>query len=73
MANAKDKVTLDSIFKNSNYNLSLFSEKDIKDLESKIRLQKNKPYINCIIRDKEVQLKPEEAVRQLYAVKLIND
>jgi hypothetical protein len=29
--------------------------------------------ILCIIREKEVQLKPEEVVRQLYTVKLIND
>lgn len=73
MANGKDKITLASILKNSSYNLSLFSEKDIKALEVKIKVQKNKPYIDCIIREKEVQLKPEEVVRQLYAVKLIND
>lgn len=74
MANGKDKITLASILKESSYNLSLFSEKDIKALESKIKLlQKNKPYVNCIIRGKEVQLKPEEVVRQLYTTKLIND
>jgi len=73
MSNDKNKITLVAILKDSNYNLSLFSEKDIKALESKIRLQKNKPYLECVIREKEVQLKPEEVVRQLYALKLIND
>jgi type I restriction enzyme M protein len=46
---------------------------DIKALESNIKVQKNTPYISCIIREKDVQLKPEEVVRQLYALKLIND
>lgn len=73
MANDKDKITLASILKDSSYNLSLFFEKDIKALEAKIKIQKSKPYVDCIIREKEVQLKPEEVVRQLYAVKLIND
>lgn len=67
-----DNITLTSILKDSSYNLSLFDEKDIKALESKIKLQKNKPYVECIIREKDVQLKPEEVVRQLYAAKLIN-
>ena len=55
MVNGKDKLTLASILKDSNYKLSLFSEKDIKVIESKIKIQKNKPYIDCIIRAKEVQ------------------
>ena len=67
----KDNITLASILKDSDYNLSLFSEKDIKTLESKIKVQKNKPYVECIVREKEVQLKPEEIVRQLYALKLM--
>lgn len=73
MANDKNVITLVSILKDSNYNLSLFAEADRKALESKINVKKDKPYINCIIREKEVQLKPEEIVRQLYAFKLINE
>jgi hypothetical protein len=42
MANGKDKLTLASILKDSNYKLSLFPEKDIKVIESKIKIQKNK-------------------------------
>jgi len=73
MANSRSNITLVSILKDSNYDLSLFGEVDIKALESKIKMQKNKPYVDCVIRDKEVQLKPEEVVRQLYTVKLINE
>jgi len=73
MANGKGQIVLASILKDSSYNLSLFTEKDIRALEAKIKIQKGKPYILCIIREKEVQLKPEEVVRQLYTVKLIND
>ncbi len=64
--------TLASILRDSNYSLSIFTEPDIKSLESKIISKDGKAYINCIIRDKEIQLKPEEIIRQLYASKLIN-
>jgi len=70
--NTNEKITLATILKDSNYNLSLFPEEYIRELESKIRIVKNKPYINCIIRDREIFLKPEEVIRQLYALKLMN-
>ena len=65
-------ITLASILKDSNYSLSIFTESEIKSLESKIISRDRKAYINCIIRDKEIQLKPEEVIRQLYAAKLID-
>ncbi|MFC2021911.1 N-6 DNA methylase [Chloroflexota bacterium] len=64
--------TLASILKDSNYSLSIFTEPEIKSLESKIISKDGKAYINCIIREKEIQLKPEEIIRQLYTTKLIN-
>jgi type I restriction enzyme M protein len=64
--------TLASILKDSNYSLSIFTEPEIKSLESKIISKDGKAYINCIIRDKQIQLKPEEIMRQLYAAKLID-
>ncbi|MGD0596845.1 MAG: N-6 DNA methylase [Sedimentisphaerales bacterium] len=67
-----DNITLAAILKDSNYNLSIFHPTEVIALEAKIKLLKHKPYIDCIIREKEVQLKPEEVVRQLYASKLIN-
>lgn len=69
----KSNITLSSILKDSDYNLSLFAEKDIKTLESKIKVQKDKPYVDCIVREKDVLLKHEEVVRQLYTLKLINE
>jgi len=64
--------TFASILKDSNYSLSLFTESEVKDLESKIISKDEKAYINCIIRNKEISLKPEEIIRQLYAAKLID-
>jgi len=59
--------------------LSLFSLNELKTLEGKIITKTNnktaKPtyWVNCIIRNKEIQIKPEEIVRQLYAQKLIEE
>lgn len=66
---------LQSILKDSNYNLSLFSDEEIEALRKKAFTKeargKETPFINCIVRDKDIQLKPEEVVRQLYAARLI--
>ena len=70
---AKSKITLLSILKDSQYNLSIFTPIEITAFEKKIIVKNNKPYIQCFIREKEIQLKPEEVVRQLYASKLIKD
>ena len=67
---------LQSILKDSNYSLSLFSSKEIGELRMEIftKQVKNKetPFIECVIRNKEIQLKPEEVVRQLYAKRLLS-
>ena len=71
------KSILSSIILDSKYSLDIFPAKNVDELEQKIILKnnkgKNKPFINCIIREKLIQLKPEEIVRQLYAQVLIND
>jgi type I restriction enzyme M protein len=61
------------IVKDSNYSLSLFEPKLIGELESKITVRDNKAYVVCAIRDKEIVLKPEEVVRQLYVIKLLQE
>jgi len=66
-------MNLQEILKDSNYSLALFSDEEIKSLEGKITLKNDKPYIECVVREKEIMLKPEEVVRQLYASKLINE
>ena len=57
-------------------NLSMFSENEIKSLQERAFSRTNRGieaiFVNCIVRDKEVQLKPEETVRQLYATRLID-
>ena len=67
---------IQTILRDSNYNLSLFKEEEIEFVRQKICIRTNRgkktPFINCIKRNKDVQLKPEEVVRQLYAARLIN-
>lgn len=61
------------IIKDSNYSFSLFSQSLVDELENKINIKNGKPYVVCVIRDKEIVLKPEEIVRQLYLMKLIKE
>ena len=67
---------LEMIPKESYYHPTLFTDDEIKSLRGKSFLKtvrgKETLYIRCIKRNKEIQLKPEEIVRQLYAAKLIN-
>ncbi len=66
---------IQATLKDSNYHLSLFSEAEIVALRKKIVIKESKgkktPFVTCIIRDKDIQLKPEEIVRQLYTARLI--
>lgn len=68
---------IQTILKDSNYHLALFSTDEIealrKEIFTKTTRGKETPYIKCIVREKDIQLKPEEIVRQLYATRLIND
>ena len=63
---------LENFFKDSDYKSSIFTQDEINFIESKIFIKNDKPYIKCLIRDKDIQLKPEEAVRQLFLHRLIN-
>ncbi|MBQ7733188.1 MAG: type I restriction enzyme HsdR N-terminal domain-containing protein, partial [Synergistaceae bacterium] len=69
-------MKLDEIFRDSNYKSSVFSSQAITYLEDSIYTKNNRgvevPYVKCIIRDKEIRLTPEEAVRQLYIYDLIH-
>jgi len=60
-----------NIIKDSNYSFSLFDQSLVDELEKKITIKDGKPYVVCVIRDKEIILKPEEIIRQLYAMKLL--
>ena len=65
------------ILKDSNYHLTLFTDDEINKLRenifSKTVRGKETQFIKCIVRDKDIQLKPEEIVRQLYATRLIKN
>ena len=71
----KQNDIIQTILKDSNYHLLLFSDDEIDSLMGKIstRIVKGKEthFVTCIVRDKDIQLKPEEIVRQLYAARLI--
>ena len=68
---------IQTILKDSNYHLALFSEDEIESLRNKVFPKtirgKEAPFVKCIVRDKDIQLKPEEIVRQLYAERLIRN
>lgn len=69
---------LNSIIRESNYKLTQFSDTAIKTVEKNVVIREDKKgkevvYVNCLVRNKEIKLTPEELVRQLYIYKLIND
>ena len=67
-------MNLQEILKDSNYKLSQFETQTITELENKIFIKevrgKEQPFVKCLVREKEIQLKPEEAIRQLYLLVL---
>ena len=66
---------LQTILKDTDYHLQLFRDDDVAELRARTSEKsvrgKARPYVQCIVRDKEIQLKPEEIVRQLYAKRLM--
>lgn len=70
-------IRLNDIFKNTSYDDTLFSDDAIVAVESAVFMKQIKgvdtPYIKCFVRDKDIKLTPEEAVRQLYIYKLIHE
>jgi type I restriction enzyme M protein len=61
------------ILKDTPYGLNIFTPQRIKQLEEKLFWKDSNPYVTCLIRNKEILLKPEEIVRQLYITNLIED
>ena len=70
-------VKLSKILENNELSLKQFSTEAINALEERIQ-EKDlgegvKPYAQCIIRNKEILIKPEEIIRQLFTEKLMNE
>ena len=70
-------IDLQAILKDSDYKLNQFSPSQIETFEKKIFTKELRgsvqPYINCLVRKKDIKLTPEEAVRQLYVMVLMQD
>ncbi|MCY4080139.1 MAG: N-6 DNA methylase [Caldilineaceae bacterium] len=67
---------IQTILQDSGHHRSLFDVAAIERLQSrafdKTVKGKKTTFVRCILRNKDVQLKPDEVVRQLYADRLIN-
>ena len=71
-------MTIYDILKDSAYKTEQFSQTSIDNLNGRIienTDKKGKPYavVECLVRKKQITLKPEEVVRQLLIDKLTND
>lgn len=67
---------IQTVLKDSNYHLSLFSEDEINALCKRVTKSvrgKETPFVKCVVRNKDIQLKPKEIVRQLYTIRLLNE
>lgn len=70
-------MRLAEILKDTDYKLLQFSQDKIQFIEDNIEMRevrgKETPHFNCFIRKKAVKLTPEEVVRQLYTMVLMQD
>lgn len=69
-------MTIYDILKDSSYKTEQFSNDSIERLNANIVEKDGKNgkkvcYVKCLVRQKEIQLKPEEVIRQLFLDKLI--
>ena len=73
---AQQQDVLQTVLSDSDYRLSLFEAGDVADLRARAFTKSVRgreiPYVKCIVRGRDIQLKPEEIVRQLYAARLIH-
>lgn len=62
------------ILKDSKYSLAQFDQHYIQELEGQVISKESKAglkyYVQCLKRNKEVLLSPEESIRQLFLIKL---
>lgn len=70
-------MSYEQILKDSNYNLDLFTEAEREAFARRIVTRETKGkltyYVSCLVRNKEIKLKPEEIVRQLYLARLLDE
>ena len=69
-----NNVQISQLIKSSGkYDLTIFSSESIDRIEKNIFEKDDKHFIKCLKRNKDIQVKPEEVVRQLMLDKLINE
>lgn len=70
-------IKLSDLLRDSAYKLTQFKAAQIQALEARITLKETAKspvaYVNCLVRGKPIKLTPEEIVRQLYVMVLIED
>lgn len=71
-------MTIYDILKDSSYKTEQFSNDSIERLNASLFEKDGKNgkkvcFVKCLVRQKEIQLKPEEVIRQLFLDKLINE
>ena len=71
--NTQEYSRLGSILKGSKYRLNLFRHDEVQALEERVTEKGGKFLSECLVRKKQIQLKPEEVVRQLLLVRLNKD
>lgn len=68
---------INDLLKNSDYSLTIFTPAEVQWLEDRLTTVEGKKgteyKAQCIIRNKEIKIIPEEAIRQLYTHKLIDE
>ena len=68
------KTQLSQLIKSDGkYDLTIFSPEGINRIENSIFDKNGKDFLTCLKRNKDIQVKPEEIVRQLMLDKLINE
>ena len=67
-------MNLSQLIKSSGkYDLTIFSAESIDRIEKNVFEKNGKHFIKCLKREKDIQAKPEEIVRQLMLDKLLNE
>jgi type I restriction enzyme M protein len=70
-------MKISEILKDTNYKLTQFKAEQIEEIELLIFQKelrgKQVNFINCLVRKKDIQIKPEEVVRQLFLLSLHKD
>lgn len=74
MSNTLENIQISELIKSDGkYDLTIFSPESIDSIEKQIFTKNDKLFIKCLKRNKDIQVKPEEIVRQLMLDKLINE